>query len=75
MDPGEVRDRLRAHGLVVHHVVRRKGRDDQLVVFLEGGEGQHEVAALHARGLPGVVEVEFSQETNAIMYLTVTPAS
>lgn len=72
MEPSEVRNQLRKEGLVVHHVVRRKGRDDQLVVFLEGG-GQHEVAASHARGLPGVAEVEFSEETNAIMYLTLGP--
>lgn len=69
MEPSEVRDRLRGHGLTVHHAVRRKGHDDQIVVFLEGALHQHDEAAVRAMCLPGVVDVTFSPDTPAIMYL------
>lgn len=59
-------------GVVVHHAARMPplldGRES-VVVFLEGTLGQYELARRCALRMPGVLEVSFSGQTRAIMYV------
>jgi hypothetical protein len=63
---------LRRCGVVVHHAARMPSTADgrqAVVVFLEAGLQQSELARRCALRLPGVIEVSFSGHTPTIMYV------
>src|SRR3954462_11125051 len=63
---------LRRCGVVVHHAARMPSTADgrqAVVVFLEAGLQQSELARRCAPRLPGVIEVTFSGHTPTIMYV------
>jgi hypothetical protein len=72
MEARHVQLHLRRCGVVVHHAACMPASADgrqAVVVFLEGGLQQSELARRCALKLPGVIEVSFSGHTATIMYV------
>lgn len=75
MEAGQVQEQLQRCGVQVHHATRMPPTGDGrqvVVVFLEPGLRQHELARLAAVKLSGVVKVWFSGHTATIMFVEVT---
>ena len=72
MDARYVQLHLRRCGVVVHHAAGMPTTSDgrrAVVVFLEAGLQQFELARRCALRLPGVIDVAFSGHTATIMYV------
>jgi hypothetical protein len=72
MEARHVQIHLRRCGVVVHHTAKMPPASDgrqAVVVFLEAGLQQYELARRCALKLPGVVDVTFSGHTSSIMYV------
>jgi len=75
MEARHVQLHLRRCGVVVHHAARMPSSTDgrqSVVIFLEGGLQQFDLARRCALKLPGVRDVSFSGHTNTIMYVSTT---
>lgn len=67
-----VQGHLRRCGVVVHHAARMPSTADgreSVVVYLESGLQQYELARRCVLKLPGVIGVTFSGHTPSIMYV------
>jgi len=72
MEARHIQAHLRRCGVVVHHAARMPPTADgrqAVVVFLEAGLQQYELARRCALKLPGVTGVSFSGHTPTIMYV------
>lgn len=69
---------LRRRGVVVHHAAPHHlagGGRPAIVVFLEAGLNQHELARQLALQLVNVVDVDFCGQSRGIMYVFTAPKS
>jgi hypothetical protein len=76
MEARYVQLHLRRCGVVVHHATEMPTSADgrqAVVVFLEGGLQQFQLARRCAIKLPGVIDVSFSGHTATIMYVFGAP--